>query len=125
MGRVIHIGPQVLKDCSSEQRVSRTELNVKIPVARSSWRLNFVKWPLIFLDPQYGYCHPPGAKHLDMAPSFLGGNLCTPASKYSRQHGTKFVYPCMVQNLCTRAWYKISSGILLPLYRPRNSSNFT
>ena len=59
------------------------------------------------MDPQYVLCHPSGAKHLDAAPSF----------------GGKFVYPRFKVKLT--AWYKISSGTWLTLYRPRNSSNFT
>jgi hypothetical protein len=50
----------------------------QIPVARSPWPLNFVRWPLIFVGPHYGTCllSPFGIYYFEVAPRLW--KICVP-----------------------------------------------
>jgi hypothetical protein len=62
------------------QKCSDTESckGEQIPGARSPWPLNFVRWPLIFVGPDYGTCFlsPIGIYYFEVAPRLW--KICAP-----------------------------------------------
>jgi hypothetical protein len=49
--------------CASQRLHEAWFRGSQIPGARSSWRLNYVRWHLIFVYPPYGTCFVPDFKH--------------------------------------------------------------